>query len=147
MRGWIVGLVAAVIGVLAVGVLVVVGVTVSDSSTALVDLEPGDCFALPDSVETGSLESVATVECDEPHDAEVVAVGALGSEDREYPADDALFAEVEALCRDVELVEPERFGLLPVAPTERLWESFDGRYVCVAIPFGGEPTTGSALTD
>lgn len=147
MRGWIVGLVAVVIAVLVVGVLVVVGATVSDSSTALVDLEPGDCFELPDSVETGSLETVTTLDCGEPHDAEVVAVGALGAADRDYPADDVLFAEVESLCRDVELTEPERFGLLPVAPTERLWESFDGRYLCVAIPFGGETTTGSALVD
>ena len=147
MRGWIVGLVAVVVGVLALGVLVVVGAAVSDSSTALVDLESGDCFELPASVETGSLETVVTLDCDDPHDAEVVAVGALGSEDRDYPADDELFAEVESLCRGVELVEPERFGLLPVAPTERLWESFDGRYLCVAIPFGGDPVTGSALAE
>ncbi len=147
MRGWVIGLVAVVLSALGVAVAVVVAVTVSDSSTALVDLEPGMCIDLPESAEAGSIEEVTTIECLEPHRAEVVAVGELGSDGREYPADDELFAEVEQRCRLTELVEPERYGLLPIAPTEPQWESFDGRYVCVAIPFGGGSVIGSALAD
>ena len=130
--------------VLAVAIAIVVGVT-SDSSTALVDLEPGACFDLPESADTGSIETVTTIDCAEPHEAEVVAVGELGSGGRDYPSDDELFAEVEARCRPVELDAPSRFGLLPIAPTEALWASFDGRYLCVAIPFGGGPVVGSAV--
>ncbi len=147
MRGWVIGLAAVVILALGVAVAMVVAVTVSDSSTALVDLEPGMCLELPESAEPDSIEEVTTIECLEPHRAEVVAVGELGSDGRGYPADDDLFAEVQQRCRLTELVEPERYGLLPIAPTERLWESFDGRYVCIAIPFGGGAVTGSALAD
>ena len=37
----------------------------------------------------------------------------------------------------------ERFGILPVVSNEASWESFRGRYVCVAIPYGGGTTDGS----
>ncbi len=145
MRAWMVGLATAVVIVLGLAIAAIVAVTASGGTTALVDLEPGTCFDLPESVDVGSIEEVTTIDCDEPHEAEVVDVGQLGSDGRDYPPDDELFAEVDERCRPVELVDSDRFGLLPIAPTETLWQSFDGRYLCVAIPFGGGSVAGSAL--
>ena len=90
------------------------------------------------------LDSVDTVDCDTPHLAEVVFAGSLNDGDEPYPPDDELFATVERLCRAADVVQSDAFGLLPIAPTPALWESFDGRFLCVAVPFGGEPVTGSA---
>ncbi|MEO6653805.1 MAG: septum formation family protein [Ilumatobacteraceae bacterium] len=146
MRGWAIGLVCTVLVGLALAIAAVVAVTSSGADTALVDLEAGTCFELPDSVDSGTIESVVTIDCTQPHLAEVVAVGELGTEGRDYPDDDVLFGEVDQACRAVSPVTSDVYGLLPIAPTRDLWESFDGRYLCVAIPFGGEPTGGSILT-
>lgn len=146
MRGWLIGLVVTVLIVMILAIAAVIAFTRSGGTTSLVDLERGTCVELPDSVDAGTIESVATVDCAEPHLAEVVAVGNLGTEGRDYPSDEVLFDEVDEACRVASPVTSDRYGLLPIAPTRDLWESFDGRYVCVAIPFGGEPATGSALT-
>ena len=138
------GLVAAI--AVAVGVLVVA--TASDG-TLVLDLAVGDCFELEledDAVEVGTVD---TVECAEPHGAEVVATGDLDPDGLvERPADDQLFAMVDARCAEALAERPillQQFGILPVAADEDSWESYDGRYVCVAIPYGGGTTTGSAL--
>lgn len=135
----------AAIGV-AIGVILI---ATSSNETLVLDLEVGDCFDLdlgPDDTEIGI---VTTVGCDQPHEAEVVALGELASDGAtERPDDDALFTLVDARCATA-LAERaallERFGILPVAADERTWDTSDGRYVCVAIPYGGGTTTGSAL--
>ncbi len=143
MRGWVIGVVAAALAVMLVGVGVIAAVRTGDG-TAVVDLEVGDCFDLDDADDDdGEIRSVDLVDCADPHLAEVVATGELNPDEAPYPPDDELFALVEQACRDAAAVDSEAFGLLPVAPTSELWESFDGRFLCVAIPFGGEPVTGS----
>lgn len=145
MRSWMVGLVVVGAVVFAIGVGVILLVT-SSGSTALVDLEPGDCFDLANGDgDDGTLESVDVVDCAAPHLAEVVLVGDLNSGGEPYPSDDELFVEIDARCRDAGVVDDEAFGLLPVAPTQELWDSFDGRFLCVAVPFGGEPVAGSLV--
>ena len=147
MRGWMVGLIAAVLVVLAAGVAIVVALTSSDDGTAIVDLEAGDCFDLPDdATEADELVTVDVIDCATPHLAEVVSIGSLDTDGSPYPADDELFARVEAACRTERVVESDAFGLLPIAPTPELWDSFDGWFVCVAIPYGGVPVTGSIVT-
>lgn len=142
MKGSVGALVAVVVVVMAAAIAIAVTLT-SSSDTALVDLEPGTCFELPDG-DVAVVESVATVDCDDPHLAEVVAIGSLARDGEPYPDDDeALFAVVEQECRRAAPAVFDRFGLLPIAPTEPLWKSFDGRFLCVAIPFGGDPVTGS----
>lgn len=143
MRGWVVALIATALAVLVAGG-VVVAILLGGGTTAIVDLEPGDCFDLPDDV-GDEIVAVTTVECSEPHLAEVVSVGELRVGDEPYPGGDELFATVDAACRRAGVVDSDAFGLLPIAPTEALWESFDGRYLCVAVPFGGEPVTGSIV--
>ncbi len=145
MRGWMIGLLAVAVGVFGLGVAAIAVFSGSGAGTAIVDLEVGDCFDLPDDVTAdGNIVAVDTVDCATPHLAEVVFVGSLNGGDEPYPSDDELFARVDASCRVAVVVESDAFGLLPIAPTLELWESFDGRFLCVAVPFGGEPVTGSA---
>jgi len=145
MRGWVLGMIVAVVLVLVIGVGVIVVIS-ADGETAIVDLVVGDCFDLPeDADDAGELRSVAIVDCSDPHLAEVVSVGDLNSGDDPYPDDAELFASVEQACRAADVVESDQFGLLPIAPTRALWESFDGRYLCVAIPYGGDLVTGSLV--
>jgi len=143
-RGWIVGLLLTVglVFVIAIGSIVVL---TTDGRTSIVDLMPGDCFDVPD--DPGEqLDEVDVVDCAEPHLAEVVAVGSLNeSGDAPYPSDDELFAAIDLACREESPPVSDDFGLLPVAPTPQLWDAFEGRYLCVAIPFGGEPVTGSIV--
>ena len=148
--GWAIGVVAVSLLVVAAGAVVVAVITSSADGTNIVDLDVGDCFDLPsgdsaDGPDDGIVESVDVVDCATPHLAEVVALGSLNDDDAAYPSDAELFADVERACRAADAVESAAFGLLPIAPTRKLWDSFDGRYLCVAVPFGGEPVTGSAL--
>lgn len=146
MRGWMTGVIGAALLVIAAGVAVVAIVASSDDGTSVVDLDVGDCFDLPEGSEAADeLTSVLVVDCSEPHLAEVVSDGTLATDDAPYPDDDELFDLVERRCRDAAVVESADFGLLPVAPTPELWASFDGRFLCVAIPFGGAPVTGSLV--
>ena len=132
--------------VVVVGVLLVMFAMYN--GTSVLDLEPGDCFVLPIDGDDLSVDSVDLVDCDEPHRAEAVLVGSLNPDrDREYPDDDALFDEVDERCAlVVREISPE-FGMLPVAPNEASWEPLGGRFVCVAIPFGGGQVTGSITPD
>lgn len=153
MRRWwwvVVAGLAALVAV-AVGLIAVV---VSGSSTSLLDLEVGDCFDLPvdepaaggDAVEV--VETVDVIDCDEPHEAEVVAAGELNPDGAlDYPSDDELFAVLDQRCAAIGDLPLDRFGIVPIAPTEQSWRSFDGRYLCLAIPFGGAPVTGSIGAD
>jgi hypothetical protein len=143
-----VGLLVVVLLVIAAGVGAIAIVVSSGDDTPVVELEVGDCFDLPDDVAGDVLGSVDTVDCSEPHLAEVVANGALNAGgDAPYPTDDELFDLVERACRAADAVGSDDFGLLPIAPTPELWASFEGRFLCVAIPFGGDPVTGSIIAD
>lgn len=150
MKGWMFGLGVAVIGAIALGVLVLVVATSSDP-TLVLDLAPGECFMLGDDV-SDTIGTVDVVSCDEQHEAEAVAVGGInpGGADGDVPrpADDELFAQVDARCAAAMQDLPElleQFGILPVAADAASWEQYDGRYVCVAIPYGGGTTMGSAI--
>jgi len=151
MKGWMAGLGVAVIAAVALGVLLLVVATSSDE-TLVLDLEPGECFDLAADDGADAIGTVETTPCDEPHEAEAVAVGELNpadaAEDVPRPADDVLFEQVDARCAaalDGRTGLLARFGILPVVADEASWDEYDGRYVCVAIPYGGGTTTGSAL--
>lgn len=146
-----VGLGAAIVAAIALGVLLLV-VATSSGETLVLDLEPGECFDLADDDGSDAIGTVETAPCDEPHEAEAVAVGELdpadGAEAVPRPVDDVLFEQVDARCAAAladraDLLE--RFGILPVVADEASWDEYDGRYVCVAIPYGGGTTIGSAL--
>jgi hypothetical protein len=145
-RRWLVALLATVTAVVLVGVLAIVALT-SSSDTLVLDLDVGDCFDLPDDMSQATLETVATVDCDEAHEAEVFADGELNPDrDLPYPGEQQLFTRADRDCATVLSERPDladRFGILPVVANEASWESFRGRFVCVAVPYGGGTTAGS----
>lgn len=111
----------------------------------ITDLEIGDCFDFPvEGAAGGGFEAIGTVEtigCDDPHTAQVIAVGDLNPDrDREYPGDDALLIEVDERCADVE--SDPRFGIVPIMPTTSTWQGRAGRYVCVGLTLGIAPVAG-----
>ena len=122
---------AALVLVLAVGAL-------SSDTADVTDLDVGDCFDLaPD--DEGAVGLVDVIDCDELHNAEVVAIAELNpTGDQPYPADDELFAIADAACSGV---QPDpRFGVLAVAPTEATWDGRRGRVICVALVYGDGET-------
>ena len=143
------GAAAAIVVVSVVALFVATG----SSSTAVADLEVGDCFDLPtsdpaaDDQSVEVVQSLDVIDCDEPHQAEVVLVGELNPNgDLQYPVDEVLFEMVDQRCLAVAgLVEPD-FGLLPIAPIEAAWEQLGGRFHCVAVSVGGAATVGAWST-
>lgn len=142
MKG--IGMLLAVVAV-AIAAAVAVLVAIRPDDHNILELELGDCFDVPLGPGESDLRSVDTVDCDRPHEAEVVATGQLDPDGRRpYPGDDDLFAEVDARCRELVPDLDPAFGLLPIAPNEASWEPLGGRFLCVAIPYGGGTVTGSA---
>jgi hypothetical protein len=145
-RGWLVALLATVTAVVLVGVLAIVALT-SGGDTLVLDLDVGECFDLPDDMSQATLETVATVDCDDAHEAEVFADGDLNPDrDVPYPGEQQLFSTADRECAVALSDRPElvdRFGILPVVANQASWDSFQGRFVCVAIPYGGGTTVGS----
>lgn len=145
MPRWTFGLFVAIGAALAVlATMVAVFVLAGADVTSINDLEVGDCFDVPIDGGDVRIETVDVSDCDEPHEAEVVLVGELNPDrDRPYPSDAELFAEIDRRCASLPAEITDRFGLLPVAPDEASWEPFAGRFLCVAIPYGGGTTVGS----
>jgi hypothetical protein len=146
MKGWIVALIAVVAIAVALAVAAVLLLR-PGGDTIILDLEAGDCFQVPDDIAKSTISTIDTISCAEPHEAEVFATGELNPDrDQPYPADEQqTFARVENECSAVLADHPDvvrRFGVLPVVADENSWNSFRGRYVCVAIPYGGGTTTG-----
>ena len=147
MKGWIVGLIAVVIVAVALATAAAVLLR-PGGDTIVLDLDAGDCFQVPDDIADATISKIDTVDCDKLHEAEVFATGELNPDrDQPYPDDERqLFAQVDSKCAAVLADQPDiaqRFGVLPVVADEKSWSSFRGRYVCVAIPYGGGTTDGS----
>lgn len=143
MRGWPIALLAATGLVVVIGVASLVVVTRS-GDTSIFDLEVGDCFDLPVEGDDVAVDVVEVIDCAEPHEAEVVMIGRLNADrDRWYPVDDELFDETDRRCAVADLGDPDRFAMVPIAPDEASWEPLAGAFLCVALPYGGEPVTGS----
>ena len=151
MRTFLVALGSVALVATATGA-VIAAVVAMDSGTSVFELEPGECFDLPDSDDDGGgsmteWTSVDPVDCADPHTVEVLVTGQLDpNQERSYPGDAALLDEVGAACRVVALGADELgFGVLPVVPNASVWEPRGGPYLCVAIPYGGVPRPGSIV--
>jgi hypothetical protein len=147
MRAWIGGLMVALLVAIGLAVAAVVLLNPRDD-TLVLDLEAGDCFEVPDDIADATISEVETIDCTEPHEAEVFATGELDPDRQQpYPPDEQqLFARVDRQCAAALAGRPdlvERFGVLPVVADEQSWSSYRGRYVCVAVPYGGGTTRGS----
>lgn len=140
-RLWIF-LIAFAIGVLGI---VIVQLAAPDRH-AVIDTDVGDCFSLPINRDTTTLETVELVDCDQPHDVEVVATGELNPlQARDYPSDELLFDLVDVMCGDPRRFKHLGFGVLPVAPDERAWNELDGRFVCLAVTEGERKVSGRQI--
>ena len=128
-------------------VLLVMALTLSSASTIdVTDLEVGDCFDLDVGAGTDDevveLDPVDVIDCDEPHDAQVVSVGDLNPDgELAYPDDAELFEMADGECAAI-TPSDDRFGIVSIVPTEATWEARRGRYVCVAVTIGAVPVTG-----
>lgn len=147
------GLAVGLVVLVGAGVLAIAAVLSLSNETSWTDLGPGECVDLAAAVDEAegdlaSVFSVDTVDCEDPHDAEVVVVGELNPDgDRSYPSDDELFAEIDRACA-AQLpgtFDEAMYGIVPIAPDERTWDGRQGRFVCIAVVRGGGTVTGSAL--
>ena len=151
MRTFLVAVACAALVVGATGALIAVLVAMSDSATSIFELRPGECFDLPEFGDDGSRPAewreVDTVDCADAHTVEVLVTGQLDPDQRRPRPDDAeLFETVDATCADVRArADQLGYGLLPIVPNPAVWEPRGGPYLCVAIPYGGDPTPGSIL--
>ena len=151
MRTFLVAAVSAVLVVAATAAVIAAVVAMGRSGTSVFELEPGDCFDLPEVDDDGRAmtewTSVNLVDCADPHTVEALVTGRLDpNQAREYPGDAVLLDEVGAACRVVAAVADELgFGILPVTPNDAVWEPRGGPYLCVAIPYGGVPRAGSIV--
>lgn len=123
----------------------------TDTAVSPYELTVGDCFDAGTVADDGSaLVNVRVVDCEAPHQAEVVAIEDLEApSDAAFPGDDSRDVDAQELCTP--LVESFLGGslaessllLLWLAPTEVSWEEGDREVVCVVAAPDGETLTGS----
>ena len=139
----IAGLVLGIVGVIGGGILIAVIATEVAGTTSVFDLEVGDCVELPEDGE--EIARIETFDCDEPHGAEVVAVGEIGDDGDPYPGQSELIDQIGAACIEdfgeyvgMDYLSSE-FDLFPITPTEDTWDD-DRSYVCLAFDPDGDLT-------
>jgi len=108
-------------------------------STDIFSIVVGDC--VNDGVAEGTISSVPTVPCSEPHDSEVYA--AVYLEDQDFPGDDAILNEADTLClaefagfMGVEY-EASIADIQYYFPTELTWASGDREVLCLVYETDG----------
>ena len=144
--GWILGVVGLLVGV---GFWVVVVSEVA-GTTAVQDLEVGDCIDLPGGFEDeDEVGRVKTFDCTEEHDAEVFSVGDLGDGGDAVPEHRARSSDLmaEACLPDFEQFvgvpyEESVFEVYRFYPLEETWEDYQG-YVCLVVDADGAKLTES----
>jgi hypothetical protein len=121
--------------------------------TDVYDLSVGDCIndpvePLPD--EVVEVDSVDTVDCAEPHEAEVYALTDLpGDAAASFPGDDAVAQQADEICiggfQDYVGAPYESSSLdySYYVPTAQSWSRGDREVACLAVDYEGELLTGS----
>lgn len=148
-----IGVAAGLVALVVAAVVTIAAVLSLSNDTSWTDLDTGDCFDLANAIadaagDLAAVTAVDTVECTEPHDAQVVATGELNSDGvQPYPSDDELFATIDRACASLvaDTLDPGTYGIVPIAPDERTWNQRAGRFACIAVVVGGGTVTTSAL--
>lgn len=121
--------------------------------TDIYDLSIGDCLndpveAMPD--EVVEVDSVESVDCAEPHEAEVYALADLpGDAAADFPGDDAVAQQADEICfgRFEDYVgapyEESSLDYSYYLPTAQSWSGGDREVACLAVDYDGELLTGS----
>lgn len=141
----ITGVVLGVLGLVVAVVFWIVVATEIAGTTAVGDLEVGDCVELPEDGE--EISRIETFDCAEPHPAEVIAVGDLREGDEDFPGTGEVNERAARDCIDefedyVGIPYGDSvFELFPITPIEENWDR-DSEYICLAFE-PGEDLTGS----
>jgi hypothetical protein len=140
----IAGLVLGIVGLISAVVFwIIIGFGLANSKNVF-DLEVGDCIELPDS-DAEEVVRVQTLDCDEPHGAQVFAVGELPGGDEPYPGVDEVQAMIETQCRpafaeyvgiDFDLSE---LSVTTIYPQASDWDETQ-QFVCIAFDPDGDLT-------
>ena len=143
--GWILGS-FGVAGFAVLMTLVATDVINLNDDTVIDDLEVGDCVEsdLDDADETVEVRELPVIDCDEPHDAEVVDVVELNrGRRREYPSPLDLGQEATVAC--LEGFEdyhgaPSSGDLVVsfIVANEDAWDALRGLVVCLAFDADGD---------
>jgi hypothetical protein len=123
----------------------------ADRRTVLaVDLRPGDCIANPRRDEVVTILAVDVVDCETPHDLEVIArVVHPADEQADFPGDDALIEHADASCLDgfeAWVGRPYAESVLELTymwPHASGWATGDRTIMCIAALPGGEQMVGT----
>lgn len=118
---------------LAAGVALVLGLAAC-SDPEVVSANEGDCI---ESLSTGSVSELPTVDCDEPHDAQVV--GVFDHDGDDFPGDEAIATTANERCAELfeefvgAPVTETSLAFSSVNPTEQTWNEADDREtICFA---------------
>lgn len=108
-----------------VGASLLVAVIACQEGKSAFDLEVGDCIMPPEIAggEAIDVERVRTIDCSEPHDAEVIAVFEIEGRPSQFPGEEALFREAQQGC-------PTKCSLF-IYPTRQSWNAGDRRITCI----------------
>ncbi len=132
----------------AVAVLVLAGAGCSDKGNVF-SLEEGSCFQDPATLEVSEVE---TVDCEEPHFAEVFHSEDIDSEGDDFPGDAVISQQVSETCQGsafeeftgVPYEQDSVFDVFALSPTEETWDAGDREITCSVVSLTpGEQLTGS----
>lgn len=150
--GWILGALG-VAGFVTIIVLVATGVIDTDEKS-VDDLDIGSCYDLPieSDAETETISKLKEIDCDKPHDGQLVHEGQLNPDgDRPYVDDmQALTNEAGLECIDEPFTDftgsafdPAEFSIYVLVPPEETWDLTKGGYSCFLTSVSGDPLTQS----
>jgi hypothetical protein len=116
------------------------------------DLSPGMCVNDNNLPEGYDWEGLPRIDCQEPHDSEVVKIGVVPSS--MFPLSEQVLDEIGDLCvvgfeEYTGLIyadEPE-LAVAPYTPSKREWDAGDRIFVCVAYTVNGDQLTGSLASN
>lgn len=107
--------------------------------------DTGDCI---ESISTGLVSQIDTVDCDDPHEAQVV--GTFDHEDGDFPGADAISATANEKCATFfeEFVGAPfletNLSIRMLNPTEETWNEADDREtICIVVRDDGADLTES----
>ena len=150
--GWIMGLIGLLVGV-GFWILAATG-AFDDGTTAVFDVEPGECanFDFDPADDDIEVTTVDVVNCDDPHESEVIFVDELNpGGGLPYPTNEQFDDTVdECTNRIPDEVAPgvdlSDYASFVVIPNEDSWDEEDGPLVCFAVQSDRGTSTGSLMT-
>lgn len=132
-KGLIIGLAVLAVVILLGAIAVGVAIFVMKDNTVATDMKVGDCISdIPDDARVLTLP---TVDCAQPHGAEVFAV--LTMPDGDYPGQQSI-DEVQNQCPDEltayapNVTIDDSIGIYVLYPTPQTWDAGDRAVTCIA---------------